>query len=93
MIGKPIMSIGESITLPHKNPALTFVNRFVDRDMLMRYHWGLGVGHVHSHGLVGVPTTVEDETDGSLKDLEHHDLKNDGNQFGCNNLTLVEDHE
>jgi len=23
--------------------------RFVDRDMLMRYHWGLGVGHIYSH--------------------------------------------
>ncbi|RDB25047.1 hypothetical protein Hypma_007810 [Hypsizygus marmoreus] len=27
-----------------------FVNRFVDRDMVMRYYWGLGVGHVYSHG-------------------------------------------
>ncbi|KAF8151198.1 hypothetical protein BJ912DRAFT_869512 [Pholiota molesta] len=25
------------------------VNRFADRDMLMRYHWGLGVGHSYSH--------------------------------------------
>jgi hypothetical protein len=23
--------------------------RFVDRDMLMRFHFGLGVGHVYSH--------------------------------------------
>ena len=23
--------------------------RFVDRDMLMRYHWGYGVGHTYSH--------------------------------------------
>jgi hypothetical protein len=22
--------------------------RFVDRDMLMRYHWGMGIGHVYS---------------------------------------------
>jgi hypothetical protein len=22
---------------------------FVDRDMMMRYHWGLGVGHLYSH--------------------------------------------
>jgi len=22
---------------------------FVDRDMLMRFHWGLGVGHVYTH--------------------------------------------
>jgi len=25
------------------------IHRFVDRDMVMRYHWGLGVGHVYSH--------------------------------------------
>lgn len=23
--------------------------RFADRDMIMRYHWGLAVGHVYSH--------------------------------------------
>jgi hypothetical protein len=23
--------------------------RFADRDMLMRYHWGLGIGHIYSH--------------------------------------------
>jgi hypothetical protein len=27
---------------------ITQLSRFVDRDMLMRYHWGLGVGHVYS---------------------------------------------
>ncbi|KAG6376632.1 hypothetical protein JVT61DRAFT_1616 [Boletus reticuloceps] len=26
-----------------------YINKFVDRDMLMRYHWGLGVGHTYSH--------------------------------------------
>ncbi|KAG2090034.1 uncharacterized protein F5147DRAFT_586925 [Suillus discolor] len=26
-----------------------YINRFVDRDMLMRFHFGLGVGHVYSH--------------------------------------------
>ena len=25
------------------------LSRFVDRDMLMRYHWGLGIGHSYSH--------------------------------------------
>lgn len=24
-------------------------DRFADRDMLVRYHWGLGIGHVYSH--------------------------------------------
>ncbi|KAI0309335.1 hypothetical protein OF83DRAFT_1072198, partial [Amylostereum chailletii] len=26
-----------------------YVGRFVDRDMLMRHHWGAGVGHTYSH--------------------------------------------
>lgn len=25
-------------------------SRFADRDMIMRYHWGLGIGHKYSHG-------------------------------------------
>ncbi|KAG6914461.1 hypothetical protein DXG01_017109 [Tephrocybe rancida] len=28
-----------------------YINRFVDRDMLMRYFWGLAVGHIYTHGL------------------------------------------
>jgi hypothetical protein len=24
-------------------------NRFSDRDLLMRHHWSLGVGHLHAH--------------------------------------------
>ncbi|KJA13341.1 hypothetical protein HYPSUDRAFT_209627 [Hypholoma sublateritium FD-334 SS-4] len=27
-----------------------YVNRFADRDMTMRYHWGMGIGHIYSHG-------------------------------------------
>jgi hypothetical protein len=34
---------------------------FVDRDMLMRYHWGLGIGHVYAHDIV-----ANGVTDGSL---------------------------
>ena len=34
--------------------ALTLPHRFVDRDMLMRYHFGLGVGHIYSrHSAAG----------------------------------------
>jgi hypothetical protein len=25
------------------------ITRFLDRDMGMRYHWGLGVGHQYAH--------------------------------------------
>ncbi|KAF7965535.1 hypothetical protein HWV62_43046 [Athelia sp. TMB] len=26
-----------------------YINRFIDRDMLMRYHLGLGIGHIYGH--------------------------------------------
>jgi hypothetical protein len=28
---------------------LTFIPRFSAPDLMMRYHWGLGVGHYHAH--------------------------------------------
>jgi hypothetical protein len=28
---------------------LTFIHRFSAPDLMMRYHWGLGVGHYHAH--------------------------------------------
>lgn len=27
---------------------------FSDRDIMMRYHWGMGVGHDHAHGLADI---------------------------------------
>lgn len=32
--------------------------RFVDRDMIMRYHWGLGIGHIYSHGQIADASTM-----------------------------------
>ena len=29
---------------------MIFTYSFADRDMLMRYHWGLGISHTYSHG-------------------------------------------
>jgi hypothetical protein len=34
------------------------LTRFVDPDMLMRYHWGLGIGHIYSHGRTEVHSTA-----------------------------------
>ena len=39
----------------------SFIPSFVDRDMLMRYHWGLGIGHVYAHDIV-----ANGVTEGSL---------------------------
>lgn len=38
--------------------------RFVDRDMLMRYHFGLGVGHIYSHSAYTKVLPVINETSG-----------------------------
>lgn len=35
--------------------------RYVDRDMLLRYHWGLGVGHTYSHVQVQGSSTNENQ--------------------------------
>jgi hypothetical protein len=43
-------------------------NRFVDRDMLMRYHWGLGVGHVYSHGQRAFATSTTTSTEDVNRD-------------------------
>jgi hypothetical protein len=38
-----------SESLPFINAPSHFSSRFADRDMLMRYHWGVGIGHTHAH--------------------------------------------
>lgn len=47
------------------SPALSsFRIRFVDRDMVIRYHWGHGVGHTYAFGasdVAGVPLVAEIE--------------------------------
>lgn len=35
---------------------------FVDRDMLMRYHWGLAVGHVYTHGSQTTPNAPRSQS-------------------------------
>ncbi|KAG1726708.1 uncharacterized protein EDB91DRAFT_1254209 [Suillus paluster] len=64
-----------------------FVNRFVDRDMLMRFHYGLGVGHVYSHQdmlPVGSPSDVsspqEITVDGREGD-EHEEIDSENSEY------------
>jgi len=39
------------------------MDRFADRDMLMRYHWGLAAGHVYTHALaIGTEHAMDLET-------------------------------
>ncbi|KIM50226.1 hypothetical protein SCLCIDRAFT_34507 [Scleroderma citrinum Foug A] len=54
-----------------------YVNRFVDRDMVMQYHWGLGVGHAYAHGQGIGNETVQNQT--SKRD-GHDTVENDWNE-------------
>ncbi|KAG6915070.1 hypothetical protein DXG01_013597, partial [Tephrocybe rancida] len=46
-----------------------YINRFVDRDMVMRYLWGLSVGHVYTHPQV--PPQCREE-----RSMEHETMIN-----------------
>jgi hypothetical protein len=56
-IGWNTMQIGEFNFVKTKLHLGAMVCRFVDCNMVMRYHWGLGVGHIYSH-CSGSPTEV-----------------------------------
>jgi hypothetical protein len=45
---------------------LTFIDRFSAPDLMMRYHWGLGVGHYHAHQ----PTSISHHNITSRSNLE-----------------------
>lgn len=63
-IGKGISQIGERFFLHIFPPVISNTwarNRLVDRDMVMRYHWGTGVGHIYAHGDRGSKTTGSQE--------------------------------
>lgn len=64
--------------------------RFADRDMLMRYHWGLGIGHTYSHEHYSHPshsilaevielddTSEEQTNDPDLRPMEWDDGRSD----------------
>ena len=66
MTGNIITSIG---MYPRKNLIWSkpkyLLFSFVDRDMLMRYHWGFGVGHAYAYNNVELPEETMDD-DGAL---------------------------
>jgi len=46
--------------------------RFSDRDLVMRYHWGLAVGHLHVHQPISMSGPIPGET-GSLMNTQDDD--------------------
>ena len=49
---------------------------FVDRDMFMRYHWGLGVGHTYTHSRKDADPTTNM---GDFEDLEEEEMDSEHN--------------
>jgi hypothetical protein len=48
--------------------------------MIMRYHWGLGIGHTYSHGVcLSHASTIQTPSP------THHDLESDEGRFECHN--------
>lgn len=41
----------------------SFACRFADRDMLMRFHWGMAVGHMYTHDSTLIEAVTEEHSD------------------------------
>ena len=64
--------------------------RFVDRDMVMRYYWGLAVGHVYTHSTDDSNLTQDTLND----DAETNDdlvLETDSSNVGLSAQLLVQE--
>lgn len=60
----------------------TTPTRFVDRDMLMRFHWGLAVGHVYAHGLPSLDPSVRWVYNNNLRGEPDPPICTDGGDIG-----------
>lgn len=76
MIGSSIMSIGECYISMGMQSLYLMQQSFVDRDMVMRYHLGLAIGHTYQTNR----SECTEETDpdpGSSDDDDDDNLQND----------------
>jgi hypothetical protein len=62
------MQTGESMTVSSRIIISDQIYSFVDRDMMMRYHFGLGVGHIYAHGLVYSGSQPQNEIEPNTND-------------------------
>lgn len=73
---------------------LNFIHRFSAPDLMMRYHWGLGVGHFHAHqptsslhhNITSQPITNEP---GDTQDNQSSNLDAEGTSY--RNADVLED--
>jgi hypothetical protein len=82
------------------NLMLTFKTkfRFSERDILMRYHWGQGVGHFHAHQPSGTSFHTSEELDAGdaeLRECETEERLNedDGDVDGNSDVGIPHDPE
>jgi hypothetical protein len=60
---------------------------FVDRDMMMRYYYGLGVGHTYAHVQTST-STINDRVAGDLEPIEEQEDEMEGELFQGSNGSL-----
>jgi hypothetical protein len=64
---------------------LTLIPSFSERDLIMRYHWGLGVGHVHAHRPAATTSHIPEEVQG-IHSPEHEPEETAGGGNSDNDL-------
>jgi hypothetical protein len=60
---------------------LSFTNRFVDCDMVMRYFWGLAVGHTDTRGRASATGTSCSDLDAAAAITESYELEESSEQL------------
>ncbi|KAG2047193.1 hypothetical protein BDR06DRAFT_1032526 [Suillus hirtellus] len=69
-----------------------YINQFVDRDMLMRFHFGLGVGHVYSHYHFTQVKPREVVTGDEVEDTDEEDAnEEDANEEDADDADSIRD--
>jgi len=56
--------------------------RFADRDMIMRYHWGIGIGHMYAHGHISAAQTPPEPITNSAQVAPNQDNGENWNEMG-----------
>lgn len=66
LIGQSIMLVGKHDATSNTVTVANFeyIHRFADRDMMMRFHVGLGIGHAYAHGLASHHFETHSSTEG-----------------------------
>ena len=67
------------------------ISRFVDRDMVMRYHWGLAVGHLYTHNRP--LRTSNNSTHSSLPNADSDNNSDDSEGQGHDKDSMLRAHD